>query len=554
MTFRLGLMVDAGAPAPAWFQDAIERAVSVSDVDVVGLIEVEHPTPAGAILPWPDGVPVQRWFHRVAQRTPSASPGDREALRALERIGVRPAASGSATIEFSSTDVSRVREWRLDAILRLGRGRLRGEILGAASDGVWAFDHHEHDESWGRIVGLAEVAAGEVTVTTRLVRIGETPASTVTLASGTVHVDRHSYAATLDRALQASARWPAERCQQLLTGVAASTAPASATVDQPVPAQPERPSRSLVLRAAAREQLSGVRRRVRRLLYEEQWNVGVSIASVESWLDPATRMRGVRWLPEPTPEVFLADPFPLSDGDDLAILVEEFQRPLGRGVIRRIDFEARSGFTVQDVVLTEPHHLSYPFILKEGGQRYCIPETGDAREVGLYQLDDQGQWRKAAVLIPDRDLVDATVVWQGDRWWMWAADRDIDQWAALTVWHAPALTGPWVEHARSPVKLDVGSSRPGGTPFVHNGELYRPAQDCARTYGSRLVINRVVELTPTTYREEVARIVEPEAPYGHGTHHLAAAGRYSLVDGKRWMRRSLLDVAGSVRTRLTGRG
>ncbi len=45
------------------------------------------------------------------------------------------------------------------------------------------------------------------------------------------------------------------------------------------------------------------------------------------------------------------------------------------------------------------------------------------------------------------------------------------------------LEGPWEPHRRNPVKCDVRGSRPAGTPFVHGGELYRPAQDGSKRYG-----------------------------------------------------------------------
>ena len=47
-----------------------------------------------------------------------------------------------------------------------------------------------------------------------------------------------------------------------------------------------------------------------------------------------------------------------------------------------------------------------------------------------------------------------------------------------------------VTAALAAVKTDVRSARPAGTPFVYQGELYRPAQDCSRTYGGSIVIHR----------------------------------------------------------------
>jgi hypothetical protein len=83
--------------------------------------------------------------------------------------------------------------------------------------------------------------------------------------------------------------------------------------------------------------------------------------------------------------------------------------------------------------------------------------------------------------------------------------------------------------------MPVRSARPGGTPFHHDGALYRPAQDCSVTYGGRIVINRVLRLSPTAFEEEPVSTVEPDpdGPFPDGLHTLSSLGNVTLVDGKR---------------------
>ena len=114
-----------------------------------------------------------------------------------------------------------------------------------------------------------------------------------------------------------------------------------------------------------------------------------------------------------------------------------------------------------------------------------------------------------------------------------ATRRDLGVNHSLFIWHAPDLFGPWIEHAANPVKTDSRSARPGGTPFVVDGVLYRPSQDCSRAYGGRLVINRVDVLTPTAFEERPIRTIEPQpgTPYQAGMHTLSRAGSRTLIDG-----------------------
>jgi hypothetical protein len=97
------------------------------------------------------------------------------------------------------------------------------------------------------------------------------------------------------------------------------------------------------------------------------------------------------------------------------------------------------------------------------------------------------------------------------------------------------MTGEYKPHRLNPVKTDVRSARPAGTPFVHEGILYRTAQDCSVTYGGRVAVNRILRLSPDDFEEETVSHVEPlqGSEYGRGLHTLSAAGSCTLIDGKK---------------------
>jgi hypothetical protein len=59
--------------------------------------------------------------------------------------------------------------------------------------------------------------------------------------------------------------------------------------------------------------------------------------------------------------------------------------------------------------------------------------------------------------------------------------------------------------------------------------------DNSGSYGGRIVINRVVTLTPDAFAEEVAAVLPPfPGPFGDGIHTVAASGSATVVDGMRW--------------------
>jgi len=138
------------------------------------------------------------------------------------------------------------------------------------------------------------------------------------------------------------------------------------------------------------------------------------------------------------------------------------------------------------------------------------------------------------------------------RWWLMYTDATAPM-TDLYVWWADDLLGDWHPHAANPVKIDARSARPAGTPFVHAGALYRPAQDCSRSYGGATAICRVDVLTPTAFSEEVVRVIRStQKSYGRGMHTLASTGDHTLVDGKRLVF-TLAGTRRALRSRLASR-
>jgi hypothetical protein len=187
------------------------------------------------------------------------------------------------------------------------------------------------------------------------------------------------------------------------------------------------------------------------------------------------------------------------------------------------------------VAIELPIHVSYPYLLEDQDRVYCVPETYQAREIALYEAEKfPHKWRKVASLIRNFPAVDGTVFQYDGRWWLACSSYPMGR-DSVFMWHAQDLFGPWRPHSRNPVKTDIRSSRSAGTPFIHGGFLYRPAQDSSRTYGGRIVINRVTRLTPTEFEEEPAAVIEPYAngPYPYGVHTVAAVGDVTILDGQR---------------------
>jgi hypothetical protein len=269
----------------------------------------------------------------------------------------------------------------------------------------------------------------------------------------------------------------------------------------------------------------------------DEWNIGIVREPIHAFLRPGARPV-IDWLPPLEHGKFLADPFGFQDtrNQRLYILCEEFDYSTSRGRIVSIEIANGISTSAPEHVIDLQIHASYPYLFEDQGETYCIPETHQAREIGLYKAEQfPYKWVKVAALVRDFAGVDGTLFRHDGRFWLASTSKEHGPSDKLFIWHAPDLLGPWRPHAANPVKADIRSSRPAGTPFLYSGQLYRPAQDCSRTSGGRIVLNRVIRLTSTEFEEEPAAIIEPDAngPYPHGTHTISAAGNVTLVDGKR---------------------
>lgn len=254
-------------------------------------------------------------------------------------------------------------------------------------------------------------------------------------------------------------------------------------------------------------------------------------------LDGSSRaVSNADWLPEAKGR-FLADPFPVPndrDSQEILILAEDFNWHEALGQIVAIEWPWKSPTPIRQIINSRCH-LSYPYTFKHDGAIYCVPETANSAEIGLYKLNTETQeWTKESVLIHGVRALDSTIFLHEDRWWLFFTQADCGPNEVLHAWHAENLRGEWSAHAANPIKVDARSARPAGAPFLLEGKLIRPAQDCSSGYGQAISFNEIVKLTTHEFSESVISKLLPErGRYSGGLHTISAAGDLTIIDGAR---------------------
>lgn len=274
------------------------------------------------------------------------------------------------------------------------------------------------------------------------------------------------------------------------------------------------------------------------------WQVGIVPAPITALVEPgalAALRAHITWLPEAGPWRYLADPFAIQRGDATHVYVEAFDYRTKHAVIEHHEFGPGLVWRGKHIALARSFHLSYPFLIEDGGEVFMIPESYRHGEIALYRARKfPGGWVRETSLLRGIRGAEASVIRHGGRWWMFftvVGPQARDQ-RELHVAYADRLTGPWEVHSQNPVVMDRSGARPGGTPFVGlDGKVTLPVQDCSRTYGGAIRFLRFDVLTPERIeaRHLLGQLTGGLVSDTHtaGLHTLAACGNLTLLDTKR---------------------
>lgn len=465
----------------------------------------------------------------------SSGPLENWQRRCLEQLAALPGVQASVNIERAwAQSTARACELQLDFVLCFVQGALSPEILNLPRYGVWRYEFGDWVTYRGPQQGFWEVYDDCPVSAAMLVRVQPDPTVVDVLREGFLRTRRLSARNNRQQLLERFTHWPAQVCRDIGLGrVAPRGAQPTLRTGAAVRGPPTLLQRAaLAVRLLSRVAATGFRA----LFRHDQWNIGIVDRPIEQFLNIGVP-RPIHWLPATRRAELRADPFGTLFTGRATILCEHFSYEDNLGHIVAIDADLALPGTRVHIGPAQAVHLSYPYLFEADGKLLCVPESSAAQEIALYEVEQfPNRWRKVATLVAGRGYADASVFQYQGRWWLTACEvADKGSNCELHLWFADTPSGPWQAHVHNPVKIDVRSARPAGALFWVDGALYRPAQDCSSTYGARVIINRVLALSPSEYREEAAASVnpDPDGPYPAGLHTLSALGDRTLIDGKR---------------------
>lgn len=333
---------------------------------------------------------------------------------------------------------------------------------------------------------------------------------------------------TAEHVLGHAASWPALALRELVSHATIHTGPAAARSPEiPVPG-----NISMALYHLAHLLTRAVLNADDR--HGGDWNIGLLHQPIHVLLDEEASMN-VRWFPPPSSGKGRMEPFGYLAADgELNVLYRKADGNAGGSSIARLRPKPDNILKRSRAMLEVERDHAYPYVVLINGVPHVLRTVRSEGTTDLYRVNDANDGLDPVAVLLDVALHSPTLFEHAGRWWLLGTQEPLRD-AALYAYHGASPTGPFAPHVSNPVKCDVRSARPAGTPFIHEGILWRPALDVSDPQRPAVVLNRVLSLSPDTFAEEPGRMLEgfKSTAYGRGVRTLCAMGEVTLVDGLR---------------------
>lgn len=218
----------------------------------------------------------------------------------------------------------------------------------------------------------------------------------------------------------------------------------------------------------------------------------------------------LKGLWKPKPLRFQADSF-LFVKDDELFLFYESQHWDDPGCILMTKTKDLQIWSKPVVVLSEPFHLSFPYVFEDHGKIYMIPESQESDTIRLYQANaDLTDFRFVRILLKqERDeqinfsFNDSHVYHQDDKYFLFTSYQKDWMYYQELYLTDDLLNGEFTKHPQSPICVSNEFGRNAGSLIDYKGKLLRVTQDCHGSYGDNISLMEITRFDENHYEEQL---------------------------------------------------
>lgn len=413
---------------------------------------------------------------------------------------------------FNQEDISEIKKYDLDILVRAGFGILRGEILTLPKYGVWSFHHGDNHLNRGGPAGFWESLEGWPETGSILQILSEDLDNGEVLYRSFSCTDSLSLQDNRNNYYWKTLSFMTRKMKELhRDGEDAFFSKVKEENKAPVFYSKKlykNPTTFEYTSLVFKKLIEKVSTVIGNKLYMNQWILMFHLK--KEFSSSLWRYKKI----VPPKDRFWADPHIIFKDDKYYIYIEELLYETQKGHISLIEMDAKGNYSKPEIVLDLPYHLSYPYVFEYENDYYMIPETIENKTIELYKCTDfPKKWEFQMNLMENIEAVDATPFFHEGKWWLFVncvETHGASSWDELYLYSSnDLLSKDWKPHKNNPVVSDCKSSRPAGKIFKEGGSIYRPSQNCSVRYGYGFNLNEIIKLDDDDYIERIVTKVEP---------------------------------------------
>jgi len=450
-------------------------------------------------------------------------------FKEVETLKVKTTNKGKYSQYFKDEDIKQIENKKLDFLIRFGFGILKGDVLNVAKYGIWSFHHGDEKKFRGGPAGFWEIFSNTPTTACILQRLTPTLDGGIILKKGVFKTTHHSYSFHLNTLFTHTAIWIKQVGLSILYN--GDVAMVSAPQKEQLPIN-KAPTNFTFIRFLLLLGFNKLKFWYNSLFQVELWAIAILKNTKEDLFLNKTLQ--AKWLPDDKKKSYRADPFITTLQNHQVIFFERYNYSTQKGHIAAITIGSESNSEVE--VLNTSLHYSYPFIFINNDETYCLPEGYMGKTASAYTINKQLQLKQHRHLLNGVKAIDPSLLLYNNKYWLFCTINNALHNAQLFIFYSDSLDGEFIPHLLNPVKTDISSARPAGSFFEQNGSIIRPSQNCSKTYGGSLMLNKIITLTETEYKEELINEIKPfDKQFNKGLHHISINNNTIVIDSKKYI-------------------
>ncbi|WP_298480326.1 hypothetical protein [uncultured Maribacter sp.] len=224
---------------------------------------------------------------------------------------------------------------------------------------------------------------------------------------------------------------------------------------------------------------------------------------------------------------FWADPFIFPYNSNNYIFFENFSYKTKKGKISCGIIKNNKIINKTDVLELNTH-LSYPYIFKENGDIFLMPENTEKGGLHIYKcIEFPNKWELYSSCFKGERIADASFFKdKNNQKWLFlnkGSTENVPLENELYIYKIDSLKfNTIISHKENPVLIDSRVARNAGATFNFQNKVYRPSQaNIEGIYGKHININKIEILNIDEYKERIVKMFEPNIEKGFiAMHHL----------------------------------